>query len=586
VNRGRDYWAGRAVGAAAGAGRGRRLAALAHKPCRPLPATSRNPTRPAGTGQARPASGKKAPASGAKRAHADEGGHGGGHAADDDSGASGEGRDQRGGGPAKAARRSTGGGGGHERRQQARQRPSSLKQERLEEGSGEEDAVEGDAEDGEARAPRGGKRQRRSSGSGGRHGSARQRAPASDEDDGGGDDGSDFEEQRQRRRRREQDEHADMEAELDEEARLARAMAAHEEQLRAAGGAGGVAREKGLAGHVKSIKLVNFMCHQNFEMVFRWGARSAWWGADPGSFGRTPADQAGALPALPLPRGRGTVAEAPRPPRQPVPRSSHVNFISGQNGSGKSAVLQALQICLGATARETGRGKNLRELIRSGADEARLSVTLWNTGADAYQHDRLGDWVSIERRVTVAGGGAGGDAGGVSTTWAVTCAKCGRVKGATRKNLIEPMLDHLNIAAENPLCVMTQVRHPGRRGRGLREGQARGWRQQGRSPQGGRGPATGACAHRRASLPSPAPAAPQDKAREFLSSVGHSRQLLYRLFMDATLMGDFKAKLQKTQVWPRAAGSAAARWQREGRRPCVRHCARAGSRVARGAMRR
>jgi DNA repair exonuclease SbcCD ATPase subunit len=133
-----------------------------------------------------------------------------------------------------------------------------------------------------------------------------------------------------------------------------------------------------------------------------------------------------------------------------------VNFICGENGSGKSAVLQALQICLGATARETGRGKNLRELIRTGCDEARLSVTLWNTGCDAYNHDRLGDWVTVERRVSKTGNTAG-DAGGVSSTWAVTCARTGRVKGATRKNLIEPMLDHLNIAAENPLCVMTQV---------------------------------------------------------------------------------------------------------------------------------
>ena len=33
----------------------------------------------------------------------------------------------------------------------------------------------------------------------------------------------------------------------------------------------------------------------------------------------------------------------------------HVTFISGTNGSGKSAVLQALQFCLGLQAKKTGR---------------------------------------------------------------------------------------------------------------------------------------------------------------------------------------------------------------------------------------
>jgi AAA15 family ATPase/GTPase len=32
----------------------------------------------------------------------------------------------------------------------------------------------------------------------------------------------------------------------------------------------------------------------------------------------------------------------------------HVNFITGANGSGKSAIVAALQLCLGCTARKTG----------------------------------------------------------------------------------------------------------------------------------------------------------------------------------------------------------------------------------------
>jgi structural maintenance of chromosomes protein 6 len=44
----------------------------------------------------------------------------------------------------------------------------------------------------------------------------------------------------------------------------------------------------------------------------------------------------------------------------------NVNFINGQNGSGKSAILAALQICLGARANVTHRGSKLSDLIRQG----------------------------------------------------------------------------------------------------------------------------------------------------------------------------------------------------------------------------
>jgi chromosome segregation ATPase len=62
------------------------------------------------------------------------------------------------------------------------------------------------------------------------------------------------------------------------------------------------------------------------------------------------------------------------PPAAARPCSTHVNVISGRNGSGKSAVLQAMQAALGSKAKETGRGDNFRELIRTGCHEARVKV--------------------------------------------------------------------------------------------------------------------------------------------------------------------------------------------------------------------
>lgn len=88
-------------------------------------------------------------------------------------------------------------------------------------------------------------------------------------------------------------------------------------------------RARGLPGHLHKVKLENFMCHDNVEVSF----------------------------------------------------GTHVNVISGTNGSGKSAVMQALQCCLGASARSTGRATNLAGFIKTGAHEAKVRVTVWNTGA-------------------------------------------------------------------------------------------------------------------------------------------------------------------------------------------------------------
>ena len=45
-----------------------------------------------------------------------------------------------------------------------------------------------------------------------------------------------------------------------------------------------------------------------------------------------------------------------------------INFIIGHNGSGKSAVLTALTICLGGKATSTNRGQNLKSFIKEGEE--------------------------------------------------------------------------------------------------------------------------------------------------------------------------------------------------------------------------
>ncbi|GAX20801.1 hypothetical protein FisN_7Hh114 [Fistulifera solaris] len=128
----------------------------------------------------------------------------------------------------------------------------------------------------------------------------------------------------------------------------------------------------------------------------------------------------------------------------------NVNFITGQNGSGKSAILAALQICLGAGARNTHRAGNLKDLIRKdGAanqpTEAIIRVSLMNEGSDAYEPERYGKTITVERTITKNGGFNG---------FKLLDEKSTEV--SRKKKDLLTMLDYLNIQVENPVAVLDQ----------------------------------------------------------------------------------------------------------------------------------
>ena len=153
-------------------------------------------------------------------------------------------------------------------------------------------------------------------------------------------------------------------------------------------------RTSGLPGHVKTIELVDFMCHNHMTMDF----------------------------------------------------APHCTFISGKNGSGKSASLQALQCSLGVKATKHGKNASLSKLIRTGQEEAVVNVTIWNKPTrdhEAFRHDVYGDFITIERRITHK-----------SHSWAFKSAS-GKVI-SRKKDELEQILQTLNLNASNPVTVMTQ----------------------------------------------------------------------------------------------------------------------------------
>ncbi|KAL7582405.1 hypothetical protein Lser_V15G43696 [Lactuca serriola] len=120
-----------------------------------------------------------------------------------------------------------------------------------------------------------------------------------------------------------------------------------------------------------------------------------------------------------------------------------VNFITGQNGSGKSAILTALCIAFGCRAKSTDRATTLKEFIKTGCSYALVHLEIKNQGEDAFKHGIFGDVIILERRITE------------STSTSVLKDQQGK-KVATRKEDIRELVEHFNIDVENPCVVMSQ----------------------------------------------------------------------------------------------------------------------------------
>jgi chromosome segregation ATPase len=121
-----------------------------------------------------------------------------------------------------------------------------------------------------------------------------------------------------------------------------------------------------------------------------------------------------------------------------------INFIIGHNGSGKSAVLTALTICLGGKATATNRAQNLKSLIKEGKDHSSVQVRIKNQGALAYKPDQYGDSITVERHFNRTG-----------TSGFKLRDQNGRVV-STKKAELEDILDAFSMQIDNPMNVLTQ----------------------------------------------------------------------------------------------------------------------------------
>eukprot|EP00871_Galdieria_phlegrea_P004882 jgi/Galph1/5395/GphlegSOOS_G4004.1 len=193
------------------------------------------------------------------------------------------------------------------------------------------------------------------------------------------------------------------------------------------------------AGIIEKVLMVNFMCHRSFEVKF----------------------------------------------------GPNVNIIHGQNGSGKSAVVAAIQLALGSKALSTERGHSLSDLIMQGADYASILVQIKNKAPEEnkfdnrYCPDVFKDAIIIRRKILRNG----------ASEWTLLNGKKEKVtlpKTTTARQEIERIVQHFNIMVENPTTIL-----------------------------------------------------PQQKCKELLHS--KKEEDLYRLFMEATRLKNYEINLQECE---------------------------------------
>jgi len=149
-----------------------------------------------------------------------------------------------------------------------------------------------------------------------------------------------------------------------------------------------------MTGLIAKISLVNFMCHSRWEVEFQ----------------------------------------------------KDIIFVGGSNGAGKSAILSAITLCLGGTARDTNRGTSISKFVQDGKQQAIVSITIRNTGNDAYLPEEFGNRITIERRINHSGAG----------TFKILNAQGKAVTTSNPKTILHEIIDRFNIQVANPCAILDQ----------------------------------------------------------------------------------------------------------------------------------
>jgi chromosome segregation ATPase len=134
-------------------------------------------------------------------------------------------------------------------------------------------------------------------------------------------------------------------------------------------------------------------------------------------------------------------------------------FFGGENGAGKSAVLAALSLCFGGSARSTNRGNAIGNFVQRGKNSATVAVTIRNTGKDAFEPEEYGNQITIERTIHAKGGAPFKirDQHGILSLLLLFSDTIGKVvSDGNQRDILEQIIDRFNIQVSNPCAVLDQ----------------------------------------------------------------------------------------------------------------------------------
>ncbi|XP_073832880.1 structural maintenance of chromosomes 6 [Musca autumnalis] len=122
---------------------------------------------------------------------------------------------------------------------------------------------------------------------------------------------------------------------------------------------------------------------------------------------------------------------------------SRVNFLVGSNGSGKSAILAALVLGLGGSAKTTNRSRSAKAFIKNGETTAKIEIVLANDGPQPYEPEEYGDKIIIVRTISMSSG-----------SYAIK-NESGHVVSKKVDDLHRILMYH-NVQVDNPVFVLNQ----------------------------------------------------------------------------------------------------------------------------------
>ncbi len=146
---------------------------------------------------------------------------------------------------------------------------------------------------------------------------------------------------------------------------------------------------------------------------------------------------------------------------------TNINFILGRNGSGKSAVMDAIILCFGGNAKSTGRQANAKTFIKKNCDKAEISITIRNQGDEAYKPYIYGDRITIERKLSADSASSYKiyskdrkskkkfKKKSEQNNYFALCIRKDKLQ-STKKLEIDYISQHFNIQVDNPICFLNQ----------------------------------------------------------------------------------------------------------------------------------